>query len=470
MNMKKLLPLLIALAILTGCRTSTVPPITLSAPPVSQLPTATPLPTPIVEDPEIIAERELIERVNRAVSIFQAHVGDEFPTEEFLFWLESIVYPPIMSELAEMPESQSLSSFLRERTGESLHVLKMRFDGLMDDPGGAAAALGIYFAPENGGDITLAFGGDVNLIEGSYVMPYFRLAQSDLSNVLTDGLLEEMRSADVLLLNNEFSYSNRGYPIPAKTYTFRAPPENVGIFADMGVDVAYLANNHVFDYGSDALLDTLQTLDEAGIPRIGAGMDIAEASRPVFYIAGGRKIAYIGAGCIERYSVFTPGAGEATPGIFRVDENNADLLLSIIESCAEESDLVIVNLHWGIESTSVLEEYQRQLGQMCIDAGADAVIGAHPHVLQGAEFYNGTPIIYSTGNFWFSTTQNYTCLIELLLDAENNMRVKFLPCTTGGGITRLAHGDTAAQIIEYYRGISFGVDINEDGYITDARS
>ena len=469
MRIKKLLPLLMALAVLAGCRTNEKPSSALSAPPVSPSPTATPLPTPAGEDPEIIAERERAERVSRAVSIFRSHVDEEFPAEEFLLWLESLIYPPIMAELSEMSDDIDIGSFLLERTGESLHVLKLHFYGLMDNPE-AAAALGIYFAPENGSDVKLAFGGDVNLIEGSYVMPYFRLAQSDLANVLTDGLLEEMRAADVLLLNNEFAYSNRGYPIPGKTYTFRAPPENVGIFADMGVDVAYLANNHIFDYGADALLDTLQTLDEAGIPRIGAGMDINEASRPVFYIAGGRKIAYIGAGCIERYSVFTPGAGEETPGIFRVDENNAALLLSIIENCAKESDLVVVNLHWGIESTSVLEEYQRQLGQMCIDAGADAVIGAHPHVLQGAEFYNGKPIIYSTGNFWFSTTQNYTCLIELLLDTENNMSVKFLPCTTGGGITRLAHGDTAAQVIEYYRGISFGVNIDEDGYITDARS
>ena len=318
------------------------------------------------------------------------------------------------------------------------------------------------------GTAVLAFGGDVNLMDGSYVMPVYRLSANGLPGVISGGLLDEMRAADVLLLNVEFAFTGRGTAIPGKQYVFRASPKNVGILGEMGLDVAFLANNHVFDYGADGLADTLQTLDDAEIPRIGAGMNIEETSKPASLSINGWNIAYVGAGCIERYSVFTPGASEDSPGIFRTDEKNAERFLSVIREASETHDFVIANLHWGIESTTTLEDYQRELGQMCIDAGADAVIGSHPHVLQGAEFYNGKPIIYSTGNFWFSTSYNYTCLLELLIDENGDMDVKFVPCITGGGVTRMVVGDEAAVVLEHYERISFGVTIDGNGRISSA--
>ncbi len=427
---------------------------------------ATPVPT---EDPSVTVKREREALIAEAVNIAKPALGDAFPTEDFLLWLETERYPQILSDLHDTP-GQAFESLLRKKTGASLHVLRDAYYGLLDSPGSAKTA-NIYFAPDNSDSdktVVLAFGGDVNLMDGGYVMPTYRALGGSVSSVLTGGLLEEMLSADVLLLNNEFAFTSGGTPIAGKTYCFRAKPENVQLLRDMGVDIAYLANNHVFDYGADGLSDTLKTLDEAEIPRIGAGMDLSEASEPVFYIAGGRKIAFIGAGCIERYSVFTPGATNDSAGIFRCDEVNSEPLLGIIRDCAENSDFVVVNLHWGIESTTVLESYQRELGQMCIDAGADAVIGSHPHVLQGAEFYNGKPIIYSTGNFWFSRTQNRTCLLELLLDESGNLSVKFLPCMTSGGVTTLQSGTAAAQSLDYYESISFGISIDDEGFITAA--
>ncbi len=311
----------------------------------------------------------------------------------------------------------------------------------------------------------LAFGGDVNLIDGSYVMPTYR-ASGRLSRVLTGGLLKRMRTADVLTLNNEFTFSRRGTAQVGKPYTFRASPKSVKLFTNMGVDVAFLGNNHVFDYGPTAFRDTLRTLDKAGIHRIGAGMNVSEAARPVYRTVNGKTIAYVGAGCIERYSIQTPGATKSSPGIFRVDENHMKTLTSTIQNAAINSDYVTVNIHWGREYTTVVEDYQRKIGRMCIDAGADVIIGSHPHILQGTEFYKGKPIVYSIGNFWFNTKQNYTFLMEIILDESDNARLKFLPCSTGGGITRLTHGNEAAKIRNYYEDISFGVHINKRGVIT----
>ena len=418
------------------------------------------------EDPAEVAERKhadlLLSAVNRMMPLFER----EFSVPEFLLWLEADRFPDVLSQLSGAPDEESVRNLLWEKTGESVYVLCDRFAGLLDNPEAAKAA-GVFQMYSDDEEIVLAFGGDLNLVDDSYVMPVLRANGYDLFSVLTGGLLEKMRSADILLLNNEFTYTQRGSALPGKSYTFRANPENVAILAEMGTDIAFLANNHIFDYGADGLYDTLETLDGAGIPGIGAGMNLDEASRPVYWIVGGRKIAYVGAGCIERYTVFTPGATAESPGIFRTSEANADPLLSVIREAARRSDRVIVNLHWGLESTAELEAYQHELGYLCIDAGADAVVGSHSHVLQGTEFYRGKPIVYSTGNFWFSRTQVKTCLLELVIHGSGEMSVKLLPCTTGGGITSLVDGDLAGQVWDYYESISFGVSIDDEGMITD---
>lgn len=123
-----------------------------------------------------------------------------------------------------------------------------------------------------------------------------------------------MRSADVLLCNNEFSISDRGSPMPGKRFTFRAKTDNVSMWHQLGADIVGLANNHCFDYGEEAFIDTLDTLTEAGIPYVGAGRNIREAMEPRFFLAGGMKIGYIACTRAEKH-ILTPGAGENSPGV-----------------------------------------------------------------------------------------------------------------------------------------------------------
>lgn len=425
-----------------------------------------PLPSFRTESPAEAAAREREEAVKNAERTLAVHFEDDFNIHGFVMWLEW-QFPELLSYSESFSDRAAFSALLFEHMGGTLPVILDDFDGKLKNAE-TAREHGIYFAPEREGEsIVLAFGGDVNLTDNGYVMPMYRYF-GDIGRVITGGLLTEMRSADVLLLNNEFAFTNSTTPLAGKTYTFASKPENVAVLSEMGVDIAYLANNHVYDFGEVGLYDTLRTLDSAGIARIGAGMNLEEAKRPVYYIVGGRKIAFVGAGCIERYTVFTPGAADERSGIFRTDEASPEVFLEVIREAAASSDYVVANLHWGIESTIELEEYQRTLGQMCIDAGADAVLGSHPHVLQGAEFYEGKPIVYSMGNFWFSQTQNSTCLIQIILDKSTSPSIRFLPCSTGAGLTSLLSGEAAREVIDYYQSISFGVKIDENGYMSPA--
>lgn len=130
----------------------------------------------------------------------------------------------------------------------------------------------------------------------------------------------ELQGADILMVNNEYAYSDRGYPLPGKTYTFRAMPTRVQVLQQIGTDVVSLANNHVYDYGEDALLDTLETLENVGIPYVGAGRNLKEAEKIVYFIANGRKIAIVAATQIERFESFTKEAEENTPGVLKTLE------------------------------------------------------------------------------------------------------------------------------------------------------
>ena len=149
-------------------------------------------------------------------------------------------------------------------------------------------------------EIKLLFAGDVLLDEHYAVMANLIDRGGNVEEAFSTELLNVMRSADVFMLNNEFTFTNRGTPTKGKQFTFRANPERVSLLQEMGVDVVSVANNHMYDYGEISLLDTLGTLNNAGIVYTGAGKDLEEAMRPVYLIANGMKIGIIGATQIER--------------------------------------------------------------------------------------------------------------------------------------------------------------------------
>lgn len=320
-----------------------------------------------------------------------------------------------------------------------------------------------YMLPEKE-TVTFTFAGDVLLDENYAVMSTYRANDSVLENCIDPQLLDIMRNSDVFMINNEFPYTDRGTPLPNKAFTFRATPENVQILRDMGVDIVSLANNHASDYGEVSLLDTLDTLDSAGIPYVGAGRDLEEASKVVFYQKGDMKIGIVSATEVERLATpDTKGATTNSPGTFRCFQNDA--LEDVIKKAKEECDFLIVYVHWGTESTDELDWSQPGQAADFTAAGADVIIGAHPHVLQEIAYVNGVPVFYSLGNFWFNSKNQDSCLVTLEVGEEGLVSMKFIPCRTSGGTTSLASGTEAERILEYMRGLSDGVLIDAEGYV-----
>ncbi|MEY3330292.1 MAG: hypothetical protein RLZZ115_3177 [Cyanobacteriota bacterium] len=242
--------------------------------------------------------------------------------------------------------------------------------------------------------VTLVFGGDVTLsdhfedvIGTNYSLPFAQLP--------------EYQDADVAMVNLENPLTRSTLRRPNKQFNFKADPESVKVLTEGGIDIVNLANNHTMDYEEPGLVETIATLDQAGIKTVGAGRDIKEARRPTIIEVKGQRIAYL-------------------------DERVA----ADIKAIRDQVDWVVVNYHWGVELAEYPGDWQIDLARFTIDQGADVVIGHHPHTLQGAEIYKGRPIVYSLGNFIFggnSRADYETAVLRVALNANHQMKVEFLP-------------------------------------------
>ena len=319
-------------------------------------------------------------------------------------------------------------------------------------------------------DFTLCFAGDINLDENWYTTKHLDTCENGIYDCISPELVEIMQGADIMWLNNEFTYSTRGSAMNGKMYTFRANPARVENLKKLGVDIVGLANNHVYDYGKDAFLDTLDTLDEACIPYVGAGRNLDAAKSPVYLQADGKTVAFVAASRAEKYKL-TPQATDTEPGILRCYDTA--LFKEAIAEADKNADIVIALPHWGTEYSTVLEPVQEQTAREYIDAGADIIIGAHTHCLQGFEFYNGAPIVYSLGNYWFNEKTLDTMLISVHCygdDNEKHLEVSVVPALQKGCKTAYV-SDAAGQraLFDRLESISKNVSIDDSGKLTEGK-
>lgn len=316
------------------------------------------------------------------------------------------------------------------------------------------------------GEVTLDFAGDINFDDGYANMGRYH-SSGGIHGVLSQSLFDEMTGADIFMLNNEFPYSTGGTPTPGKRFTFRAKPDYVKNLTEMGVDIVSLANNHAYDHGEQALLDTFEVLEGEGIPYVGAGKNIDEACAPFYFIAGGMKIAYVSATQIERND--PPDTKEATStsaGVLRTLDPTR--FLSVIEEAEQNADFTVVYVHWGSENTYDPDESQKSLARKFADAGADLIIGDHSHCLQGFEYIGSVPVIYSMGNFWFSSKNLDTGIVRATVTKDGVRSVRFLPCVQHDCRTDLYEKGDAEynRILSAMVTLSFDVSIDENGYVT----
>ncbi len=306
--------------------------------------------------------------------------------------------------------------------------------------------------------VTLVFTGDVLLSD--YVLSNYN--SSGISGVVSPDVLNQLTQADLTIINNEFPFSTRGTQAPDKQFTFRVNPSYVSVLTDMGVDIAGLANNHVLDYGSDALLDTFDTLDAAGIDYMGAGEDLSRASALITKEIGGQTFGFLAASRV--IPVVSWDVNNSSPGVFTTYDPTQ--LVAAIQEARDKCDYLTVLVHWGIERDAYPQEYQTQLAKQYIDAGADLIIGAHPHVLQGISYYNGKPICYSLGNFIFNQEIPQTAMVKVTIEKGQEPVIQLLAASATGAYTYLCEGQQETDIYQYIQQISTGITIDADGYLS----
>jgi len=207
-------------------------------------------------------------------------------------------------------------------------------------------------------------------------------------------------SADIRIANLECVVATTG-KAAEKNFTFRAHPRVIPVLKKH-FDALSLANNHSGDYGPTAFSEMLALLKEQKLAHFGGGNNLSEAHRPHIIEKNGMRIALLG------YNEFMPRSFEANIHKAGVAWSEDEQVVIDIKAARQQykADIVIPFMHWGWENEMTANQRQRQLARVMIDAGADAVIGGHPHVIQDTESYKGKPIIYSIGNFMMDALDN----------------------------------------------------------------
>jgi poly-gamma-glutamate synthesis protein (capsule biosynthesis protein) len=238
-----------------------------------------------------------------------------------------------------------------------------------------------------------------------------------------DGVRKVLAASDINIANLESPIAEGGREFTGKQFRFRAEPQAARAIRTAGFNLVTLANNHSMDFGAEALTETFRHLGDNGIAWIGAGENLSDARQMALYTIKGKKIAFLGYSLTQPVEFF---AGRSRPGTAPGYEN---LVTADITNARTQADYVIVSFHWGKEATSVVQPYQRTAAHKAIEAGADVIIGHHPHVLQGIERYRSGIIFYSLGNFTFaskSTVADVSAMIRLKL-SEGHREAEILP-------------------------------------------
>ena len=374
-------------------------------------------------------------------------------TEEFFSWCAQEAPSGLLEGIDDRLEAEALYSdaWFYDLCGVSLHVLYGRYSG--QDSGSN------WHEREGGnGAAEIIFAGDVNLDDDWEIMRHLKDSGGGVEDAFSSALLERLRGADVLVVNNEFPYSRRGVALPGKLYTFRADPASTSFLRQMGADLAGLANNHVFDYGPDAFEDTWGAGTRRDSlyrrrARPGAG------NAPQYFIVNGMKLA-LSQPPVRKNSFSRRRRGQhsreccaPTNPIFSCKQSQKRGRTAILWGY----------VHWGTENTAVLETAQREQARQYIEAGADIVVGAHPHCLQGFAFEHGKHVAYSLGNFWFNMDTVETGFLSVRITAPGEYSVQFEPCIQHGGRTALMEDAEGAALLQYLRALSPGVRIYADG-------
>lgn len=267
------------------------------------------------------------------------------------------------------------------------------------------------------------------------------------------GVASWLCSADLAFGNLECVVAEGGVARPGP-YRLRASPASISLLRDAGLDVLGLANNHALDFGPEALAEMASRLNRAGITTVGAGPDAGAARQPIIRQIGGLRLAFLAFNAVPDPDD-SPQSGQWVQAAWHPAE-----AMIAIASAREQADAVVVSVHWGYEYDQRPDPAQRDAARAMLAAGADLVIGHHPHVVQGTEVYAAGPetptsardgfVAYSLGNFVFDQQQGQTgqgLALRTFFDGQGLRAVQALPLWSGPR-PRLMSPEEAAPLLD----------------------
>lgn len=289
-------------------------------------------------------------------------------------------------------------------------------------PGDPSRARG---KPGRKGPVVVVFGGDTALTDAA--LPTLRANGYEHAVSAT---VQLMRESDLSVVNLETAVSQRDTRFPLyKRYVYRMDPVGLQALRWAGVDAVSLGNNHIKDHDSSGIVDTVRHLGEAGVVGFGAGKDAEEAYRGVVYDLRGTRVGLLS--YLEdspMHSVYMQSfAWGGRPGCARLE---AGQLYRDIARMRKHADLVVAVVHWG-RSYAQITAVQQAYARLLVDAGADAVVGHHPHVHHPIGVYRGRPLLYSLGNYAFGTPGRawlrHGLVARLVIEEKKLRRVEVVP-------------------------------------------
>ncbi|PIR89035.1 MAG: hypothetical protein COU07_03005 [Candidatus Harrisonbacteria bacterium CG10_big_fil_rev_8_21_14_0_10_40_38] len=256
-------------------------------------------------------------------------------------------------------------------------------------------------------DLSILFVGDIMLSRG---VDYYIKKFDDINHPF-EKISDFTKSASLTFGNFENPVSENGKDVGSK-YSFRTNPKYIEGLLGAGFDIVSIANNHIWDWGFDAMSDTISLLEQNGIIPVGAGRTEYEANEPKIINLKNTRIAFLA------YTNLYPKSLIAKEDKGGVSNGSLENILFSVREAKSKSDIVVVSFHWGNEYEQTPQDWQTQEAHKIIDAGADLFIGHHPHVIQPVENYHGKWIAYSLGNFIFDQNFSEATRSGLMLKAN----------------------------------------------------
>lgn len=403
----------------------------------------------------VMASYQLIERIQSLPE--KQHLLQTYDIEKFhraleyrMHYLLEGFYWPEIAMFFDTPFRIVGSFYLRH------HEMRTRIDDVQHYLSGYVA-YSRYFNSKYGlsvnlydSDGVLTWGGDVNLGRRQH----YRSHELGFNRTL---IIPELKTSDLTIVNLECVVSTLGEQGVAKgeggPYYYRARPEMLRVLTDAGVNFVTVANNHSGDYGTEALLQQQEILNQVGIGFAGSGVDAQDAFSAKFCRVGDVDVALFSIDSTQKRFA----ALKNKPGTAFLPPDNSQVwfktLQPLISDAKKKADLVVVAVHWGANNLDEPIEEEIAIGHAIVDAGADAVLGASAHRLQGVELYNNKPIIHDAGDLLFDAIKNKLSdsgVFQLGLTKKGIGWLRFVPVGSGFGQSIRLRGSAAEQLLTRY--------------------